>query len=88
MLSRVYACRPGLREEVRAESLDRILDSIARAAPDADLHLGGGEPFLHMDRLVRTVRGIRGRGLALEYVETNGFWVRREDARRSASEPT
>jgi len=78
----LYACRPGLREEVRDESLDRILDSMQRAAPDADLHLGGGEPFLHVERLVRTVQGIRRRGLALEYVETNGFWVCLQDARQ------
>ena len=78
----LYACRPGLREEVRDESLDRILDAVRKAAPDAALHVGGGEPFLHMDRLVRAVRGIRGRGLALEYVETNGFWIRLEDGRR------
>lgn len=78
----LYACRPGLREEVRDESLDRILDAIRQAAPQADLHLGGGEPFLHMDRLVRTLQGIRERRLALEYVETNGFWIHLEDGRR------
>jgi len=78
----LYACRPGLREDVKTDSLDRVLDSIARGAPDTAVHLGGGEPFLHMDRLVHSVQGVHGRGLLLEYVETNGFWVRREDARQ------
>jgi hypothetical protein len=77
----LYACRPGLREDVRPEDLERLLDSIALAVPEAALHLGGGEPFLHMDRLVRTLAGIRRRGLLLEYVETNGFWIRGGSAR-------
>ncbi len=77
----LYACRPGIEEEVRPEALDRLLDVVARAAPGAWLHLGGGEPFLHMDRLVHVLEGIRTRGLPLEYVETNGFWVRQEGAR-------
>jgi len=77
----LYACGPGLRENVRQEDLNRILDAVARATPRAWLHLGGGEPFLHPDRLVETLRGIRERRLSLEYVETNGFWIQRPGAR-------
>jgi len=77
----LYACRPGLQEDLRPETLDRLLDAVAAAVPGAVLHLGGGEPFLRMDRLVRAVEGVRGRGLELEYVETNGFWARQPGAR-------
>jgi len=34
-----------------------------------------------MDRLIHVLEGIRKRGLILEYVETNGFWIREPDAR-------
>ncbi len=51
------------------------LDLLAERAPMARLHIGGGEPFLHLDLLEQAVRGIRERGLALEYVETNASWA-------------
>jgi Radical SAM superfamily len=77
----LYACRPGLRETIRSEDLQRLVDAIHRACPGACLHIGGGEPFTRMDRLLTVVERIRRRGLLLEYVETNGFWVSRPDAR-------
>lgn len=77
----LYACRPGLNETIRAEDLDLLVDSIHRACPTAYIHIGGGEPFAHLDRLLAVLEQIRRRGLNLEYAETNGFWVTREDAR-------
>jgi hypothetical protein len=70
-----------LNETIRAEDLGRLIDAVHRACPTAYLHIGGGEPFLHIDRLVAVVDEIRRRGLFLEYAETNGFWVTRADAR-------
>lgn len=77
----LYACRPGLEEEIRLEDYDRLLDSLEQGCAGALVHIGGGEPFLRPDRLLHVLRGLRGRRLALEYVETNGFWVRRDGAR-------
>lgn len=54
----------------------RILDALARRAPHASFHIGGGEPFLDLDRLERAVAGLGARGLQLDYVETNAAWVR------------
>ncbi len=82
----LYACHPGLREKNGLDALDRLLDAIAHACPDAILHVGGGEPFLHMDRLTHVLRGIRQRGLLLEYVETNGFWIRESDSKELLKE--
>ncbi len=76
----LYACRPGLAERIRTEDLGRLVDAIHRACPEAYLHVGGGEPLLRMDRLLAVLERIRRRGLFLEYVETNGFWVNRPDA--------
>lgn len=76
----LYACRPGLEEAIPPDAFDRLLASIERGCPQASLHVGGGEPFLHMGRLLSVLEGIRRRGLFLEYVETNGFWIRRRVA--------
>ena len=77
----LYACRPGLNERIRGEDLDLLVDAIHRACPTSYLHIGGGEPFAHIDRLLAVLEQIRRRGLFLEYAETNGFWVTRQDAR-------
>ena len=77
----LYACRPGLNERILTEDLDRLVGAIDRACPRAYVHIGGGEPIVQLDRLVAVVDGIRRRGLFLEYVETNGFWVTHPDGR-------
>jgi hypothetical protein len=77
----LYACSPAAPSPPPVEQLERLVDAIAAAAPEAPLHVGGGEPLLHPERLERVVRRMRGAGLTLEYVETNGFWVRRSGAR-------
>lgn len=76
----LYACRPGLNETIREEDFGRLVDSIRRACPAAYLHIGGGEPFAHMDRLLVLLEQVRRSGMFLEYVETNGFWVTRGDS--------
>jgi len=55
--------------------LDTIVTTIRRLACRS-VHIGGGEPFLDAEALVRTVSGIRERGLDIEYVETNAMWYR------------
>jgi len=62
-----------------SDDLDRLLDLLASRAPYARYHVGGGEPFLDVDLLERTIAGLTARGLALEYVETNSSWVRSAD---------
>lgn len=76
----LYACRPGLNETIRGDDLTCLIDAVHRACPNACLHIGGGEPFLRVDRLLAVVEQIRRRGLLLEYAETNGFWVNRAAA--------
>lgn len=73
----LYACGPHRRdgEPDDAAGLEAVLDSLAKRAPRARYHIGGGEPFLNPTRLTRTVTGFIDRGLSLEYVETNASWV-------------
>lgn len=77
----LYGAGPHRRDGEPAddESLDRILDLLAESGPDARYHIGGGEPFLDIDRLSHAVMGFRERGLILEYVETNAFWAKDRD---------
>jgi hypothetical protein len=53
-----------------------ILDEITRTLPGVDLHIGGGEPLLNLDLIVKVVSRIRGKRIFLEYVETNGALLR------------
>jgi hypothetical protein len=72
----LYGCGPHRRDgRVDRTELDQLLDLLADRAPYARYHIGGGEPFLDVDLLERTIAGLAERGLALEYVETNAGWV-------------
>jgi hypothetical protein len=77
----LYASHPGIEEHVEEEALDSIAESIANACPQATIHIGGGEPFLCLDRTIFLIGKLKERGLTLEYVETNGFWIRNATAR-------
>ncbi len=63
-----------------------MVSSIAEATPHAAIHIGGGEPFLDLEGLKELVREAICQGLHLEYVETNGFWIRKKDARKMLEE--
>lgn len=43
------------------------------------MHIGGGEPLLHPDRLVSIIDCAQACGVAIDYIETNGSW-HRDDA--------
>ena len=76
----LYACRPGLQEEVASDAWDRLLDALGDSCPGTPVHVGGGEPFLNLAGLVAVVEGLGRRGIPLEYVETNGYWVKEPQA--------
>ena len=74
----LYSCspsrNPGYITEENAEELCRLL----RKGGCRSVHIGGGEPFLDTDGLIMTAGKIKKAGIALEYTETNAFWVMRE----------
>jgi len=39
------------------------------------IHIGGGEPFLQYESLIKFLEIIRYAGIRVEYLETNGFWA-------------
>ncbi|RCK79954.1 MAG: Radical SAM domain protein [Candidatus Ozemobacter sibiricus] len=73
----LYGCGPHRQDGAPADEAawEALLDHLARIAPRAVWHIGGGEPFLHLQRLKSTVAGLARRRLRLEYVETNASWV-------------
>jgi len=77
----LYGCGPHRRdgEPASAQALESLLDTLAERGPAARYHIGGGEPFIDVERLERAVAGMSARGLALDYVETNAAWVRDEE---------
>jgi hypothetical protein len=79
----LYGCGPHRRDGLGSpEDLHRVLDELAARAPHARYHIGGGEPFLEPALLEAAVVGLAERGLALDYVETNGSWARDERSAR------
>jgi hypothetical protein len=79
----LYGCGPHRRDGEPADdaALEVMLDKLAEHAPQAVYHIAGGEPFLDLERLQKTVSGMTRRGLRIEYAETNAFWVKsREQA--------
>ncbi len=73
----LYGCGPHRRDgKPTPEELERLLDTLVRIAPYARYHIGGGEPFLDIELLARTISSMQQRGLRLEYVETNAGWVK------------
>ena len=39
------------------------------------VHIGGGEPFLDFEGLIKVIRKLSGTDIALDYIETNAFWA-------------
>jgi len=74
----LYGCGPHRRDGLPESpaAFDAVLDLLAERGPRARYHIGGGEPFLDLSLLTHAVRGLRARGLALDYVETNAAWVK------------
>lgn len=77
----LYGCGPNRRDGEPEDdvALEAMLDKLTEHAPQAVYHIAGGEPFLDLERLKKTVTGMTRRGLRIEYVETNAFWVRSQD---------
>jgi len=65
---------------ITAETAKRICETLLRHGCQS-VHIGGGEPFLHPDKLAMLVRVITQSGLTLDYIETNAGWINHDTAR-------
>ncbi len=72
----LYACSPVWEDWISDETLEGLTASITAESRFLDsVHIGGGEPFIRPDRVIRAVEAVTAAGLPLEYVETNAFWA-------------
>ena len=70
----LYACTPGRTDDyMTAEATERICSQLTKRGIKS-LHIGGGEPFLHFEGLLKVVEVVINAGIDIEYIETNGFW--------------
>jgi len=71
----LYACSPertdGYITEATAESVAHLL----RTAGCRSVHIGGGEPFLNFDGLLKMIRILSDSRISVEYIETNAYWA-------------
>jgi hypothetical protein len=68
----LYCASPAVQEDPEEERLNRLVDHLTETLGPVPIHIGGGEPLLHFERLERLLRRISQTRLQLEYVETNG----------------
>ncbi len=75
----LYNCGPRWeREPMSEETLSAALDAVVSWPQPPQVHLTGGEPFLHFDLLLHGVREAASRWIAC-YVETSASWCVDED---------
>jgi len=60
--------------ETARSNLSRI-----RSLGCRSVHIGGGEPFIHVDGLKAVLREARSVGVCIDYIETNSSWFGRTD---------
>lgn len=72
----LYACSPkrdnGYMDETTATRVAKVL----RQNGCRSVHIGGGEPFLHFDKLIKVIKSFNKCGLGIDYIETNAFWAK------------
>ena len=71
----MYGCSPYLDDEyITEENAARFCEKVRRLGCRG-MHIGGGEPFLNADGLVKLINAMKKSGVEVDYVETNGDWV-------------
>jgi len=79
----MYGCSPTAEPGyMNAETAERLCERV-RELGCGGLHIGGGEPFLEVDKFVEVVRMINKSRVSIDYIETNAAWITR-DAGRNA----
>lgn len=77
----LYACSPQRPRDVIDDDTARANLEAVRRLGCRSVHIGGGEPFLEVERLARVLEIAGEVGIHVEYVETNSSWYQdRESA--------
>ncbi|MBQ8400939.1 MAG: radical SAM protein [Clostridia bacterium] len=75
----MFASSPDCPKEFLTAEKAEDIASILEKAGTTSVHIGGGEPFMHFPALCGTVKALHRHGIAIDYIETNGFWAVKED---------
>lgn len=76
----LYRCSPRWpKEHITSAAAARNFAAIRDLGCSA-VHIGGGEPFLHPERLAETLAAANSANIHVEYVETNSSWFRDRDS--------
>jgi hypothetical protein len=70
----LYCCGPLWEKRYIDETTTRLNLEKIRALGCRSVHVGGGEPFLNPEGLLRVLEVARETGVRIEYVETNSSW--------------
>jgi hypothetical protein len=76
----LYFCSPKWKKDyIEKEMLEQIIERIKSLGCNA-IHIGGGEPFLNMNRLKMTVETCKSANIGIDYIETNSSWYKNMDS--------
>ena len=71
----LYACSPERTDGYITEKVAESVASLLRKAGCCSVHIGGGEPFLYFEGLLRLIRILSKARISVEYIETNAYWA-------------
>ena len=72
----LYKCSPSWpKEYISPETAETIFKKI-RSCGCRSIHIGGGEPFLHPEKLLTILETSKTCGISVEYIETNSSWYK------------
>lgn len=75
----LYRCSPGRRKDyVEKDDARKIMHKIISLGCSS-IHIGGGEPFLDIEKLIDVADAAKQTGMHIEYIETNSSWFTDED---------
>ena len=75
----LYACSPSWQKDYIDQETVRLNLRKLRKLGCSSVHVGGGEPFLALDKLAMVLDTAREEEMRIEYVETNSSWFKNAD---------
>lgn len=78
----MFASSPSCKKDYITKEKAEEIANLLHKAGTFSVHIGGGEPFIDFDGLCILVQALKRHGIGIDYIETNGFWAKNEDAAR------
>ena len=74
----LYGCSGRWPDDYADSAATRANLSVIKKLGRPSVHIGGGEPFLHPEKLFTVLDVAREVGVTIDYIETNSSWVKDE----------